>query len=111
VSKATASTIVLVTGAALIVYALLDARNGNATSEQTYKRIYSSFLATVGLGVFADFVPQLVGPFSILVLLAAWANHKGVLGGIIGGASTPAVSGAAAAHAGGTNPQGGPSRG
>jgi hypothetical protein len=83
----TASTLVLVTGGLLIGYAMLDARNGTATSEQTYKRIYSSFLATVGLGVAADIVPSLVGPFAVLVIIAAWARHQGKLGGLI---SSPA---------------------
>lgn len=108
----TASTLVLLTGGILIAYALLDARSGSVTGEQTYKRIYSGFLATVALGVAADFAPQIVGPFCVLILVAAWARHKGALGGIIGGTTTTAaVSGAAAAHAGGANPQGGPSSG
>jgi len=84
-SKSTASTLVLVTGGLLISYALLDARNGKATPEVTYKRIYSSFLATVALGIAADLVPELVGPFAILVIAAAWAKHQGVLGGVLGG--------------------------
>jgi len=84
-SSRTASTLVLLTGGILTAYALLDARSGSVTGEQTYKRIYSSFLATVALGVAADFAPAIVGPFCVLVLLAAWARHKGALGGIISG--------------------------
>ena len=88
-----ASTLVLLTGGLLVGYALLDARNGNATSEQTYKRIYSSFLATVALGVAADFVPTVVAPFCVLVLIAAWARHKGALGGLVSGSSQAAPAG------------------
>lgn len=90
-NKSTASTLVLVTGGLLVVYALLDARNGNASTEVTYKRVYSSFLATVGLGIAADLVPGLVGPFAILVIAAAWAKHQGVLGGVLGATSAAAA--------------------
>lgn len=89
-SKNTASTLVLVTGGLLIAYATLDARNGAATPEQTYKRIYSSFLAMVGLGIAADIAPEIVGPFSILVIVAAWAKHKGALGGVVNAPATSA---------------------
>ena len=83
-----AATLVLLTGGLLVGYALLDARAGGVSSETTYKRIYSSFLATVALGVAADFVPQIVAPVCVLVLSAAWARHKGSLGGIISGTAT-----------------------
>jgi uncharacterized membrane protein HdeD (DUF308 family) len=86
----TASTLVLLTGGIMFAYALLDARSNKVAAETTYKRVYSSFLATVALGVAADFAPAIVGPFCILVLLAAWARHKGALGGIIGGNVAPA---------------------
>lgn len=95
-SKTTAQTLVLVTGGLLVAYAMLDARSGKVPSETTYKRIYSSFLATVALGVAADLVPELVGPFSILVIVAAWAKHKGALGGVISAPAkkaTPQVQG------------------
>jgi hypothetical protein len=97
VSKSAAGTLTLVTGGLLIVYALLDARNGRATPEVTYKRIYSSFLATVALGVAADLVPELVGPFAILIIVAAYAKHKGALGSVIGAPATNAA-GATTAH-------------
>ena len=87
----TASTLVLLTGGILFAYALLDARSNKVAAETTYKRVYSSFLATVALGVASDFAPAIVGPFCILVLLAAWARHKGVLGGIISGTVAPAA--------------------
>ena len=95
-TKTTAQTLVLVTGGLLIVYAMLDARNGKVSGETTYKRIYSSFLATVALGIAADLVPELVGPFALLVIVGAWAKHKGVLGGVISApakAATPPVTG------------------
>jgi hypothetical protein len=97
VNSRTASTLVLITGGLLITYAALDAKNGTVTSDVTYKRIYSSFLATVALGVAADLAPAIVGPFAILIIVAAWAKHKGALGGLVGSATT----GAAAAHSAG----------
>jgi hypothetical protein len=97
-----AATLVLVTGGLLTTYALLDGRNAAVSSTVTYKRVYSSFLATVALGVAADLVPEIVGPFAILIIVAAWAKHKGVLGGIIQG-SASAPSAAASGHAGGAN--------
>ena len=88
-----AATLVLLTGGLLVGYALLDARAGGVSSETTYKRIYSSFLATVALGVAADFVPTVVAPFCVLVLIAAWARHKGALGGLVSGSSQAAPAG------------------
>lgn len=83
-SPKTASTLVLVTGGLLFTYAALDARSNSLPPEQTYKRMYSIFLAVVALGVAADLVPQLVGPFAILIIVAAWTKHKGALGGLVG---------------------------
>ena len=102
----TASTLVLITGGLLITYAALDARKGTVTSDVTYKRIYSSFLATVALGVAADLAPAIVGPFAILIIVAAWAKHKGALGGIISSSATTAASTSAAAATGGTTTSG-----
>ena len=104
-SSRSAATLVLLTGGLLIAYALLDGRNAGVTTTVTYKRIYSSFLATVALGVAADLVPEIVGPFAILIIVAAWAKHKGVLGGIIS-SSTKAASTPAAAATGGSTSSG-----
>ena len=105
-SSRSAATLVLLTGGLLITYALLDGRNAAVPSTTTYKRIYSSFLATVALGVAADLVPEIVGPFAILIIVAAWAKHKGVLGGIISNSATPAASTSAAAATGGSTSSG-----
>ena len=104
-SSRSAATLVLITGGLMVTYAALDAKNGTVTADVTYKRIYSSFLATAALGIAADFVPEIVGPFAILIIVAAWAKHKGVLGGIIS-SSTKAASTPAAAATGGSTSSG-----
>ena len=93
-SSRSAATLVLITGGLMVTYAALDAKNGTVTADVTYKRIYSSFLATAALGIAADFVPEIVGPFAILIIVAAWAKHKGALGGLLG-SSGQLASGAA----------------
>lgn len=82
-SKGTATTIVFATGGILAAIALLQ--KTSIGSGKTYRKLWAAGLLTAGLAVFADFVPELVGPFAVLVILAAVANDTGVLGGLIAG--------------------------
>lgn len=94
-SKGGATTIVFVTGGLLVAIALLQ--KGSLGSGKTFKKIWGAGLLTAGLAVFADFVPELVGPFAVLVILAAVANDTGVIGKLIGNPGAVAASGANAA--------------
>lgn len=73
--KAGASTIVLVSGGVLVTLALLTPNDGSR-----YKRIWAAGLLTAGLGVAADFVPEIVAPFAVLVIIAAVVKNPGVIG-------------------------------
>lgn len=85
-SKGTATALVLLTGAILATLTLLH--RGSLDSAKTYKRLWAAGLLTVALGVAADFVPELVGPFAILIIVGAVAYDKGTLGNFIQSAST-----------------------
>ncbi len=101
-NKGTASTIVLVSGGLLVALALIPAK-GNVDSS-VYKKIWAAGLLTVALGVAADFVPEVVGPFAVLVIIAAVLRNQGVLGGFIGGGSAVSSSSRSAAPAGVAGP-------
>jgi hypothetical protein len=87
-SKSTASTIVLVSGAVLAALALIPGNVGDST----YKRIWAAGLWTMLLGLAADIVPEVVGPFAVLVIIASVVKHPGVLGGFLG-TSGPIIHG------------------
>ena len=96
-STSGAKTLVLLTGLLMVVFVAIEEMRGTAQGS-TYKKVWAIGLLTLGLGVAADFIPELVGPFAGLVLIAAYARNQGAIGGII--AKTPA----AASAAGGTAP-------
>jgi hypothetical protein len=79
VSKGSASTIVLVSGGILVALALLSGKQG----EDRYKAIWAAGLLTVALGVAADFLPELVGPFAGLVIVAAVIKNPGTIGAFV----------------------------
>lgn len=92
-SKGGATAIVFVTGGLLVTLALLQ--KGSLSSGDTYKRIWGAGLLTAGLSILVDFVPELVGPFAILIVIAAVAKSPGALEGFIGGGqktANPAVN-------------------
>jgi hypothetical protein len=106
VSQGTARTVVMLTGLLMIAFVGIEAKRGTATGS-TYKKIWAIGVLTLGLGAASDFVPDLVGPFALLVLLAAYARNQGALGSVIGGSSsTPAASTSAAAATGGSTTSG-----
>jgi len=77
VSPQQAARIVFLAGAVEATYVLIRHRQG---AEGTFKSLWAVGVLTLGLAVFADFVPQVAGPFAILVL------NSGELGGVIRGA-------------------------
>jgi hypothetical protein len=86
VSKGTAQTIVLVMFGILLAMAALKPQGSR------YKQVWASAVWSSGLAVFADLVPELVGPLAVLIVIASAAKNPGALGGIIAGAGKPASS-------------------
>jgi hypothetical protein len=82
-SKGGATTIVLVMWGVLSVLALTSSKG--ATDGSTYKRLWGSAVAATGLAVAADFVPSIVGPLALAVLIAAVAKNPGWFGNATGG--------------------------
>lgn len=80
-----ASRIVLLCGAGMATFVLIQSSRTQRPSEATYKSLWAIGLVTLGLSVFADFVPQIAGPFALLVLIAMAARNSGALGTVIGG--------------------------
>ena len=78
-SKGTASTVVLVSGGVLVALALLSSKQG----EDRYKAIWAAGLLTIALGVAADFLPEIVGPFAGLVIVAAVIKNPGSIGSFV----------------------------
>jgi len=88
VNKGTANTIVLVSGGVLVALALIPGNQGGAT----YKKIWAAGLLTIALGVAADFVPEVVGPFAVLVIIAAVVKNPGVIGKFVNQGAGVSVS-------------------
>lgn len=80
-----ASRVVLLCGAGMGTFVLIQASRTQRPTEATYKSLWAIGLVTLGLAVFADFVPQIAGPFALLVLIAMAARNSGALGSVIGG--------------------------
>lgn len=95
-SPGAANTTVFVAGGTLVGLALLNSKG--PTDSSTYKRIWAAGLLTVGLGVAADFVPQIVGPFAVLVVIAAVLKSPNVIGKFLGGTTTSGGAATAAAQ-------------
>jgi len=88
VTPKNATTIVVITTGVLIMLALLKAQPGS-----TYKKIWASGLAGTALAFAADIVPELVGPFALLILLVAVEKNYGLLSGAAGISSSSSGSG------------------
>jgi hypothetical protein len=90
-SRGGATTAVLLTGGTLIGLALLN--DGSSLVEgKTYKKIWAAGLLTTGLAFAADIIPDLVGPFCILVIIASIANNPGVVGRFVSGGAPKAAA-------------------
>jgi len=113
VNPAQSSRTVLVCGLLEAVFVL--ARAGRVSRDETVKSLWAIGVIALGLSVAADAVPQVAGPFAILILVALAARSRGDLGAVLGVGSAAASSssgGAATQHptrSGGESP-GGPTR-
>lgn len=81
-----ASRMVLLTGAGMATITVIQAQRQGRPQEKTFKALWAIGLLTLGLAIFADFVPEVAGPFALLVLLAMAVRNSGALGSVIGGA-------------------------
>jgi hypothetical protein len=77
-----AARVVFVSGMLEAGYVLIRGSKG-ITDGKTYKSLWAIGLLTLGLAVFADFIPQVAGPFAVLVLVAMIIRNRGELGSVI----------------------------
>lgn len=87
-----AARVVFTAGMIECGYVLLRGSRGGLDDGATYKSLWAIGLLTLGLAVFADFVPQVAGPFALLVLVAMIVRNRGELGGVISGKGHPSSS-------------------
>lgn len=80
-SKGGATTVVIVAGGLLAAMALIPAEGQTGSA---YRKLWAAGLLTTGLAFAADLVPDLVGPFAVLIIIAAAVKNPGVLGGFLG---------------------------
>jgi uncharacterized membrane protein len=85
-----AARIVVISGAGMATFVLIQAKRQGKPTETTFRSLWAIGLLTLGLAVFADFAPQVAGPFALLVLIAMAVRNTGTLGSVIGGGGTPA---------------------
>jgi hypothetical protein len=78
VSPTTASRLVIVCAALEAGFVLINGRKYGA--DRTFRALWAIGAVTLGLAVLADFVPQVAGPFALLVMLAMAVRSKGELG-------------------------------
>lgn len=78
-----AARVVFISGMIEAGYVLVRASRGGLEDGTTYRSLWSIGLLTLGLAVFADFIPEVAGPFAILVLIAMIVRNRGELGKVI----------------------------
>jgi len=88
-----AARVVLISGAGMATFVLIQGSKQHRATEETYKSLWAIGLLTLGLAIFADFVPGVAGPFALLVLIAMAVRNTGALGSVIGGAGARRGSG------------------
>lgn len=81
-NPATANRMVLVSTGAMIAFVLIE-RHFNPAQVDTYKRLWAVGALGVGMSLAADFVPQIAGPFALLVLVAMVARNRGQIGRVL----------------------------
>lgn len=87
-SSEQAARIVFIAGMLEAGYVLVRGSKGGLGEGKTYKSLWAIGLLTLGLAVFADFIPQVAGPFAILVLVAMVIRNRGELGGVLAKSSS-----------------------
>lgn len=89
-TKEVASRTVIVVGLILLGTALAKGSSGGV---DVFKRVRAIGFVVLVLAVLADFAPQVVGPFAILVGLPYFLKILGLVGNVgqsLGGVSAPA---------------------
>lgn len=77
----------------VVVYDLISHKD-SLGEDQSFRAIWSLALLFMLLAVLADTVPELAGPFALIVLLAVLIGRQGVLGSIVKvGAPAPKKTG------------------
>lgn len=82
-TSSTASKIVLVSGGIMAIWVLITPNEQTAT----FKRLWGIGALTLALSIMADFVPEIAGPFALLVLVAGGTKNKGKIGKTISNAT------------------------
>lgn len=72
-TESTANKLVMFFLVGGVVFALV--RKGKSDTQQTYKRIWGTALLSMAGAAMAGFIPQIVGPFFLLVILAYASGH------------------------------------
>lgn len=88
-----------------VFFVLARARQTGEGTEKTIKSLWAIGAITLGLSIVSDFIPQIAGPFAILVLVALAARSRGELGQVLGVGTSPAAASPGSAAAGGPSPQ------
>jgi hypothetical protein len=81
VSEATANRLVMFFLFGGIAFALVRKVQGKADAQLTYKRVWGTTLLSVAGAAMAGFVPTIVGPYFLLIIIAyATGNFKALSG-------------------------------
>jgi hypothetical protein len=75
---------VFVMGGVMYVYVALWAQHTQPDEAVLMRRVVAVGIFTVGLATFADFVPEVAGPFALMLIVALAARHKGEIGKVLG---------------------------
>lgn len=99
-----AARVVFIAGMIEAGYVLIRGNRGVGEGK-TYKSLWAIGLLTLGLAVFADFIPQVAGPFAVLVLVAMIVRNRGEVGDVIGrGTGRPRSKSSSSSAGGATKP-------
>lgn len=73
---------------AIVVYDLVS--HSELGADQSFRAVWSLGLLFLLLAVAADTIPEVAGPFALLVLLAVAVGREAVVGSIVKAGSSPA---------------------
>jgi hypothetical protein len=94
---------VFVCGGLEAAVVLAQAKQTGRDEGTVVRQVWAIGALTLGLAIFADFVPEVAGPFALLVLVALAARSRGELGLLLGtrgtGSGGPGVQSQGATNA------------
>lgn len=93
-TSSSASRVVLVCGGLEAAFVLAQAKSAGRSEGDVVRSLWAIGALTLGLSIFADFVPEVAGPFALLVLVAMAARSRGELGEVLGIGAKPAPANA-----------------